>query len=152
MNGENKRLVRGSFAMCDAPLGAVQTMAPGTSFDFDAAVLPELAQEGSADTDKNTTVGEREIAIQYGTGVKMVKAAEQDNGVTATVPIVGHEIGQYSMFPDFDEIEKYTGVLDARNMKVFKRRLEEAGMADRGKEFFECAGKFAVECYREELE
>ena len=152
VNGENKRLVRGSFAMCDAPLGAVQTMAPGTAFDFDAAVLPELAQEGSADTDKNTTVGEKEIAIQYGTGVKMVKAAEQDNGVTATVPIVGHEIGQYSMFPDFDEIEKYTGVLDARNMKVFKRRLEEAGMADRGKEFFECAGKFAVECYREELE
>jgi hypothetical protein len=175
VNGENKRLIRGSFGMCDAPLGPVQVREPGTSFDFDAAIMPELASPMDAGTELSEEVehnfaelssmeteigtenmtdadGEKEIAIQYGTGVKLVKAAEQDNGVTATVPIVGHEIGQYSMFPNFKEIPKYTGVLDARNLKVFERRITEAGMADRSDEFFRCAGKFAVECYREELE
>lgn len=155
VNGENKRLIRGSFAMCDAPLGPVQVMAPNTNFDFDTAILPELkAEDTGTETgeDGGKNGAEKEIAIQYGTGVKMVKAAEQEDGVTATVPIVGHEIGQYSMFPDFKEIDKYTGVLDARNMKVFRKRLADAGMADRSEEFFNCAGKFAVECYREELE
>ena len=38
------------------------------------------------------------------------------------VPVISHEIGQYETFPNFKEIDKYTGVLKARNFEVFKDR------------------------------
>jgi len=40
------------------------------------------------------------------------------------IPVVSHEIGQYEVYPNFHEIEKYTGVLKARNFEVFRDRLK----------------------------
>ncbi|MDQ0062842.1 sugar-binding domain-containing protein [Paenibacillus harenae] len=67
-------------------------------------------------------------------------------------PIVGHEIGQYQSFPNFGEIDKYTGVLQARNFEVFRERLEQAGMLRQADDFFRASGQLAVICYREEIE
>ena len=44
------------------------------------------------------------------------------------MPLVTHEIGQYQIYPNYCEIEKYTGVLRARNLEIFRARLEQAGM------------------------
>ena len=41
------------------------------------------------------------------------------------VPLVTHEIGQYSVFPNLKEIDKYTGVLDPLNFKGVKQELEK---------------------------
>ncbi|WP_169082447.1 sugar-binding domain-containing protein [Paenibacillus sp. PL91] len=68
------------------------------------------------------------------------------------VPIVSHEIGQYQSFPNFGEIEKYVGVLQARNFEVFRERLQNAGMLDQAEDFFRASGQLAVICYREEIE
>lgn len=68
------------------------------------------------------------------------------------VPVIGHEIGQYQVFPDFREIKKYTGVLRARNFEVFRERLERAGMLDEAEAFVRASGALAVTCYREEIE
>ena len=68
------------------------------------------------------------------------------------VPVVGHEIGQYQSFPNFDEISKYTGVLRARNLEEFRQRLLDKGMLDQADDFFKASGKLAVLCYREEIE
>lgn len=67
-------------------------------------------------------------------------------------PIVGHEIGQYQSFPNFGEIDKYTGVLQARNFEVFRERLKQAGMLQQADDFFRASGQLAVICYREEIE
>lgn len=93
-----------------------------------------------------------EIEIQYGTGVKKVKAAENTEVLMPEIPVVSHEIGQYCVFPNFHEIDKYTGVLKARNFEVFRDRLEEKGMLDQADDFFYNSGKLAVQCYKEELE
>ena len=39
------------------------------------------------------------------------------------VPLITHEIGQYAVYPDLKEIEKYTGVLDPLNFKGVKEDL-----------------------------
>ena len=39
------------------------------------------------------------------------------------VPVIGHETGQYQVYPDYDEMQKYTGVLLPRNFQVFKLSL-----------------------------
>ena len=68
------------------------------------------------------------------------------------VPIVGHEIGQWCVFPDFDEIEKYTGVLKPRNFEVFRDLLEQAHMGDQARDFLMASGRLQMLCYKEEVE
>lgn len=79
--------------------------------------------------------------------------ANFDNSVSKIkVPLVSHEIGQYQIYPDFDEIKKYTGVLRANNLEVFRGRLEKAGMLDQNKDFAKASGAWSALCYRAEME
>lgn len=68
------------------------------------------------------------------------------------IPFVSHEIGQFQQYPDFDQIEKYTGVFEARNLEIAKNSLESKGMLDQNKEFAVASGKLAAICYRAEVE
>jgi hypothetical protein len=68
------------------------------------------------------------------------------------VPVVAHEIAQYEVFPDFSEIEKYTGVLKAKNLEIFKKRLEKAGMGDLDRDFQRASGALSVVCRKEDIE
>jgi len=68
------------------------------------------------------------------------------------VPLIGHEVGQYQVYPDFREIEKYTGVLRAFNLDVFRKRLERSGMLDQNRDFTNASGKWSALCYRDEIE
>jgi len=69
-----------------------------------------------------------------------------------SVPPVSQEVGQYQVAPDFREIEKYTGVLRARNLEAFRKRLEEAGMLAQAGDFRRASGALAALCYREDIE
>ena len=69
-----------------------------------------------------------------------------------SVPVVGHEVGEYQTAPDFREIPKYTGVVRARNLEAFRERLEKHGMLDQADDFFRASGALAVRCYREDIE
>lgn len=138
------RLIRGSYAMCDAPQGHIQTTAPNTNHNYDEMIRPSIK-------DKNLSgeVGVKQI--QYGTGVKEVLVSEEEE-LIPNVPVISHEIGQYETFPNFNEIEKYTGVLRARNIETFKERLEEKGLINKADMYFKASGKLAAECYKGELE
>ena len=46
------------------------------------------------------------------------------------VPLITHEIGQYSVYPNLKEIDKYTGVLEPVNFKAVRKDLEEKGLID----------------------
>jgi hypothetical protein len=67
-------------------------------------------------------------------------------------PVIGHETGQYQVYPDFTELEKYTGVLQARNFAVFRNRLEKAGMLPQANDFLKASGALSALCYKEEIE
>ena len=69
-----------------------------------------------------------------------------------TVPVISTEIGQYQIYPDYREIEKYTGVVRARNFEIFRGRLRQNGMLDQADDFFRASGALAVLCYREDIE
>ena len=71
---------------------------------------------------------------------------------TIPVPVIGHEVGQFQVFPDFREIKKYTGVQKPWNLETFRRRLKSAGMLDQADAFVAASGALAVQCYREEVE
>ncbi|WP_051605675.1 sugar-binding domain-containing protein [Polaribacter sp. Hel_I_88] len=68
------------------------------------------------------------------------------------IPLITHEIGQYSVYPDMSEIKKYTGVLDPLNFKAIKIELEKKGLIDFAPDFTFNSGKLAALLYKEEIE
>ena len=68
------------------------------------------------------------------------------------VPLVGHEVGQYQVYPDYSEIAKWTGPLKPVNLEIFRERLRKAGLADKADAFFRASGALAVLNYREDIE
>lgn len=138
------KLIRGSYATCDAPVGRLQTHAPSTNWDYEAHLFPDEIDADACDSGGD-------IRIQYGTGVKTVRTAAA-KAFCPDKPVITHEIGQYGIYPDYREIPHYTGVLEARNFEVFRDRLAAAGMLLQADDFFSCSGKLARDCYKNELE
>jgi hypothetical protein len=75
------------------------------------------------------------------------KTIEQFN-----VPIIVHEMGQWCVYPNFDEVAKYTGPLKPKNFEIFRDSLTEHGMLRQWKDFFMASGKLQALCYKEEIE
>jgi len=69
-----------------------------------------------------------------------------------TVPLVTHEIGQYSVYPQLNEITKYTGVLDPLNFKAVKADLEHLNLILKAPDYTLASGKLAAVLYKEEIE
>lgn len=67
-------------------------------------------------------------------------------------PVISHETGQFQIYPDYTEIPKYTGVLYPYNLHIFRDRLKENGISDQIDLFHMSTGKFAVECYKADIE
>ncbi len=140
------RLIRGSYAMCDAPQGHIQTNYPNSIHNYDPHIDEAAALGGTQITDENG-----EIMIQYGTEMRKVKAESWDN-ISVHVPVISHEVGQYAIFPDFDEIAEYKGPVRHEAYAAYKKGLEEAGMLHRWRDFFHASGALAADCYRRDIE
>lgn len=69
-----------------------------------------------------------------------------------TVPLVSHEIGQYSVYPNIKEIDKYTGVLNPLNFKAIRNDLKQKGLLNRADDYLQASGKLAAILYKEEIE
>lgn len=69
-----------------------------------------------------------------------------------TRPVVSHEIGQYCVFPDLDEIAKYTGVFRARNFEIVRDLLRAGGMSDQARPFLLASGRLQTLFYKAEIE
>ena len=72
--------------------------------------------------------------------------------VLCDVPIISHETGQFQVYPNYEEIKKYTGVLKPRTFEIFKKRLEEAGMINLAYDFMMASGKWSALLYRADIE
>ena len=68
------------------------------------------------------------------------------------VPLVSHESGQWCVFPNLEEIEKYTGVLKARNFEIVRDFLRARGMLDQAHDFLMASGRLQALMYKQEIE
>ncbi|MCU4744631.1 sugar-binding domain-containing protein [Natronoglomus mannanivorans] len=68
------------------------------------------------------------------------------------LPVIGHEIGQFQIYPDYDEKRKYTGVLEARSFERFEQSLADHYMEGSDTDFQAASGALSITCYREEIE
>ncbi len=68
------------------------------------------------------------------------------------IPVISHEIGQYSVYPDMNEIGKYTGVLFPSNFVAVQNDLKMKELLDRAEKYTAATGKFATLLYKEEIE
>jgi hypothetical protein len=76
----------------------------------------------------------------------------EERAAPIRVPVVAHELGQWVVYPDFDEIAKYTGVLKPRNLEMFRDQLADRGMTEQSKDFQQASGRFAALLYKEDIE
>ena len=67
-------------------------------------------------------------------------------------PVISHEIGQWCVYPNFDETKKYTGFLKAKNFEIFRDSLDASGMGKQWHDFLIASGKLQVLCYKEDIE
>ena len=68
------------------------------------------------------------------------------------IPMITHEIGQWCVYPNYDEIKKYTGVLKPYNYQIFRESLRDHHMLDLAEEFTRASGKFHLIQKKEEFE
>ncbi len=71
---------------------------------------------------------------------------------TMDIPTIAHEIGQWPVYPTWSEIEKYHGVLRARNFEALKTLAEENGIADQDEAFRRASGALNQLLYKYETE
>lgn len=69
-----------------------------------------------------------------------------------TIPMITHEIGQWCVYPDFDQVSKYVGVLKPYNYELFREDLRNKKMLDQAHDFHIASGKFQVIQKKEEFE
>jgi len=67
-------------------------------------------------------------------------------------PVISHEIGQWCVYPNFKEIDKYDGVLKAKNFEIFRKTLEENNMLHLADSFLLASGKLQALCYKADIE
>ena len=97
---------------------------------------------------------------QWGSGLKSRFNANLPETVTDysdfiqnyDVPVVSHEIGQWCVYPNFEEIKKYTGVLRPLNFEIFRNSLADHHMLDQAHDFLMASGKLQALLYKEEIE
>ena len=68
------------------------------------------------------------------------------------VPVLGHEVGQWCAYPDFDVIQEFTGYLRPGNYDIFKYIAQQEGVLDQDHIFAWASGRFQLAAYKEEIE
>lgn len=76
----------------------------------------------------------------------------QDTYGKAGVPIIAHEIGQWPVYPAWSEIEKYTGVVRARNLEQFREQARANGIGLMDRELRAASGASGLLLYKYEIE
>lgn len=67
-------------------------------------------------------------------------------------PLIVHESGQWCVYPDFDEIEKYTGVLAPRSLEMVRDDLEAKGRLGEARDLLTASGTLQTLLYKEDIE
>ncbi|MBN2088793.1 beta-galactosidase [candidate division KSB1 bacterium] len=109
------------------------------------------------ETDFHSTPGPR--IQQWGQGLNSIINGKppqtifdfQDQ-IDKSKPTISHEIGQWCVYPNFKEIEKYTGYLKAKNFEIFQETLQNNQMGHLAEKFLLASGKLQTLCYKADIE
>lgn len=69
-----------------------------------------------------------------------------------SVPIVSFEIGQYCVYPDVRNIEKYTGNILPTNFDAIKKEMIKKNVYHKLDDYVKASGDLAVKLYKEDIE
>ncbi|TRX71151.1 sugar-binding domain-containing protein [Carboxylicivirga sp. M1479] len=67
-------------------------------------------------------------------------------------PMIAHETGQWCVYPNFKEMEKYDGVLKPTNFEIFQKSIEAHGMLHLADDFVKASGMLQTLCYKADIE
>lgn len=70
----------------------------------------------------------------------------------SNIPVIAHEIGQWPVYPRWDEIKKYTGVLKARNLELFREQARKNNLESQNEAFVQASGALNQLMYKNEIE
>lgn len=76
----------------------------------------------------------------------------EENYSKANIPIIAHEVGQYPVYPLWTEIDKYTGVLKARNLEGCRDLARKNHVEIMNHEFHEASGALQDLLYKAHIE
>lgn len=76
---------------------------------------------------------------------------EEQYGQTP-VPVIAHEIGQWPVYPRWDEIQKYRGVLEARNLVELRKTAAYHGTEKDNIDLQRASGAVSRLLYKDEIE
>jgi len=71
------------------------------------------------------------------------------------IPVISHEVGQWTAYPDYDVIkdfEKFKSYLQPGNYEIFRDSMKAHGLLEMNSSFARASGQFQLECYKEEIE
>jgi beta-galactosidase len=93
------------------------------------------------------------VSLRNGRGPSGYFGGDYEASMRETpVPCVGHEVGQWAAYPDFDVMKKFTGYLKPGNYEIMRDSAEAHGLLKKNKALAHASGRFQVVCYKEELE
>lgn len=67
-------------------------------------------------------------------------------------PVIAHEVGQWTVFPNFEESKDYTGPLQPRYFEIYRSALARTGLGALAEHFRQSSGQLTVALYKEEIE
>lgn len=76
----------------------------------------------------------------------------EKNYSKSNIPILAHEVGQFPIYPLWSEIDKYTGVLKARNLEVCKASAVANGLEKQDEVFHKSSGELQRVLYKSLIE
>lgn len=68
------------------------------------------------------------------------------------IPVIAHEIGQWPVYLNWKEIDKYSGVLKAYNFEKFREQAKENGIENQSRDFQLASGALNQLLYKYEIE
>jgi hypothetical protein len=68
------------------------------------------------------------------------------------IPVIAHEIGQWSVYPHWEQIKKYSGVLKARNLEELQMKARENKIEEQNELFVAASGALNQLMYKYEIE
>lgn len=127
------------------------SLAPEDDFWISARLPQSSAPKGLANIRGSFSTNDGDNGhLQVGPGGTRHDYSASLQGVP--LPVISHEIGQFTTLPDFNEISRYTGVFESRNLRLFRDKAEKAGLLPLAASAHAASGRLAALLYREEIE
>ncbi len=92
------------------------------------------------------------VGVTYGLRGNGTDFDLEENYAKADIPILAHEVGQYPVYPLWSEINKYTGVLEARNLVGLRESARKNHITHLDKPFHDASGALQAILYKALIE